>query len=110
MQVTFTQYGLYYCIACYENQNDALNVQTNLQEKDISSEIIEITINEISIDTTFTGSEKNSLLEVLSSFKNTFKTLYDLSISLDTGTKDVIQCKVDVLITLQQSCKNKTRL
>ncbi len=93
----YSNSGLYYCIAsAYENQNDALNVQTNLQEKDISSEIIEITINEISIDTTFTGSEKNSLLEVLSSFKNTFKTLYDLSISLDTGTKDVIQCKVDV--------------
>lgn len=104
----YSSSGLYYCLAsAYENQNDAINVQNSLKEKEIENEIIEIAINEISIDTTFSGKEKSTILEGLNSFKNTFKTMYDLSISLDTSTKDVITCKTELKLLYDKLVKEK---
>lgn len=89
--------SVYHCLAsAYENENDAVNVQNSLKEQNLQSQIIEISIKDIIIDTTFSALEKSLLLETLTSFKNSFKTLYDLALSLDTGTKDLIQCKIEL--------------
>jgi hypothetical protein len=89
--------GIYYCLAsAYENENDVINVQINLKESGTESQIIEIPVGQISVDMSLSGTERTALLEALNSFKANFKTLYDISISLDTGVKNLVECKLEL--------------
>jgi hypothetical protein len=100
--------GLYYCLAsAYENENDAYGVQNNLKENKTDSEIVVISINSINFDLTLSGTEKNALLDAVNSFKTVFKTLYDISISLDTGVKDFPTCKLDAALVKDKFFKTK---
>lgn len=87
--------GLYYLLAsAYENENDAIKVKENLENQQLTSEVLKIEISEISIDLSLNGSEKSALNGALNSFKTTYKTLYDISISLDTQVKTLPESKL----------------
>lgn len=87
--------NVYYVLASgYENKSDAEKVVEHLSESGISSEIIEIKVDKIEIDMNLTTDEKSTMSEAINLFKNTYKTLYDISISLDTSVKTKTECKL----------------
>ncbi|MFA6860297.1 MAG: hypothetical protein WCR30_02815 [Clostridia bacterium] len=89
---------LFYVLAsAYEIENDAKKVQTNLSEQNISSEIIKIEVPQTSISSSYTISEVNVLDAGLTAYKESFRTLFDLSIALDTQTKSDIIIKEAVV-------------
>ena len=86
----------YVLASCYENEEDAKKVQQNLQENDTTCEIIKLSFDALSISTTSTGQEKNILTESVQCYKNLYKQLYDLSVSIDTELLTDIQAKVSL--------------
>ena len=86
--------AFYVFASCYENKADAENVVKNLKENGTTSEIIELNFEEIVIKSDLTSQEKTTLNKALSSYKNLFKKLYDLSVSIDTKLYSEIESKV----------------
>lgn len=86
--------NIYYVLAsAYENKADAEKVlQQNPNQT--HAEIVTISVPEISISLTLSGKEKVAFNNALSIFKTCFKTLYDLSVSLDTEVKSETDCKL----------------
>lgn len=86
--------AFYVFASCYENKADAENVVKNLKENGTTSEIIELIFEEIIIKSELTTQEKTTLNKALSCYKNLFKKLYDLSVSIDTKLLSEIESKV----------------
>ena len=92
----FEQENKFYLIASvYENVNDAELVKNNLNSSGINSEIIEIPLENNSIKGNFDTNEKEILSASLKANYNTFKSLYDIAISLDTGVFDMSKAKLE---------------
>lgn len=81
-------------VSAYEKQNDAELVRQNLENSGHSPSILEIPLPEISITSNFSAQEKNAISGALEIFKTTYKSLYDISVSLDTSVKDETECKL----------------
>lgn len=86
--------AFYVFASCYENKADAEKVVSNLKENEVSSSIKDLQFNEILLKSKMTEQEKTVLIKALSSFKNLYKKLYDLSVSIDTKLLTEIQAKV----------------
>lgn len=101
--------GMYYILASgYENENDALKVQQNLETDQTNSEILQIQIGEIVIDMSLNGNEKTAMTNAISAFKTAYKNLYDISVSLDTSVKTLAECKIAVTAELETANTIKT--
>jgi hypothetical protein len=97
--------GVYYLLAsAYESENDATKVLDNLKEKEQNCEIVKISVGEINLDINLSGAEKTATNNAIAIFKQTYKTLYDLSVSLDTGVKTLSECKLATTTQLT-TCK-----
>lgn len=91
----YSKDNMYYILASgYENKSDAEKVVGHLSDSNVTSEIIEIKVDKIEIDMNLTTNEKTTMSEAINIFKNTYKTLYDISISLDTAVKSKSECKL----------------
>lgn len=86
----------FYLIASvYENANDAEKVKNNLKNNDIEAEIVSINISQNKFEGNFSNSEKTVLTNCLKAKFETFKSLYDVAISLDTNVFDRTQAKLE---------------
>jgi hypothetical protein len=89
--------GTFYVIAsAYKEENDANKVKENLTNSNYNVEVLKISIDEIAISKNYTNEELNSLLSAGNLFKETFKSLYDISISLDTEIISETQCRLEI--------------
>ncbi len=80
----------------YENRPDAEKVVSNLKENNITSFIVQIDIPAISLNSNLTEQEKTTLENSINIFKNTYKQLYDISISLDTAIITEVNAKLTI--------------
>ncbi|MDD2445884.1 MAG: hypothetical protein PHX09_03645 [Clostridia bacterium] len=91
------QEGVFYVIAsAYIEENDAKKVKENLAGSSVKADILKITFDEITISREYSTDELSKLINAISVFKNTYKTLYDISISLDTSILTETQCRLEV--------------
>lgn len=91
------QDGIFYVVAsAYIEENDAKKVKENLAGSNVSADILKITFNEIAISREYNADGLSKLINALNIFKNTYKTLYDISISLDTSILTETQCRLEV--------------
>lgn len=87
----------YYVVAgIYENEADATKVKQNLIASKPQTEVIKITSQAISISNNLEQEKKGSLLECLNVFKQTYKKLYDISISLDTAVINEVNARLQI--------------
>ena len=86
----------YVLASCYENNSDATKVKENLQTGGTTCEVIELKFDALAISSTVTGQEKTALEQSLQCYKNLYKQLYDLSVSIDTNLLTEIQAKVSL--------------
>lgn len=87
----------YYIIASiYENEEDAKKVKDNLKSTKPNIEILKIDIPSISINNNLETSEKDILVKSVNVFKDTFKKLYDISVSLDTSVISEVNAKLSI--------------
>lgn len=99
----------YYVFAsCYENEADAKKVSENLAESNISCEIVKLDFSEISVKAEVNEQEKTALTSAVQSYKNMFKQLYDLSVSIDTNLYSEIEAKVYLSDIISNFTKIKT--
>jgi len=87
----------YYVVASvYNNEADAKKVQESLIITRPTTIIKKIEILPISISSNLSSQEKNTLTETFLTFKTTYKKLYDLSVSLDTGVIQEINARLSI--------------
>lgn len=86
---------LYLLASLYDNKNDAELVKTNLKQNGVESEILTIDFPEQKLEGNFNQDEKTILLNCLKAEFDTFKKLYDVAISLDTGVFDKTKAKLE---------------
>lgn len=87
----------FYVIASiYENKVDAEKVYENLKESLPHSNILSLTVPEISLSNSLESQEKNTLEEAISIFKTTYKKLYDTAISLDTSVINEVNARLSI--------------
>lgn len=94
----------------YDNINDAELVKNNLKSIGKDCQIISIELERLTIAGNFSAEEKTILLECLKSDFNTFKTLYDVAISLDTGVFDLTKAKLECNNIFSSQVATKTNL
>lgn len=94
----------------YENLNDAELVKTNLKSNGADAEIVEIDLQKIVIDGNFNNEEKTVLSNAIKAKFETFKSLYDIAISLDTGVFDKQNAKLKCSAIYSSLLANKTNL
>jgi hypothetical protein len=76
----------YVISSCYENENDATLVSTQLKNNNIENEVFEIKYDALNLTCpTNTPEGKSMLTAALNTFYLTYQNLFDLSISLDTN-------------------------
>lgn len=86
----------FYLIASlYENINDAELVKNNLKTNNIETEIINIELENLKIEGSFSPEEKSVLTSAIKADYDTFRSLYDVAISLDTGLFDKTKAKLE---------------
>ncbi|MDD3396977.1 MAG: hypothetical protein PHR96_00300 [Clostridia bacterium] len=101
--------GVFYVIAsAYIEENDATKVKENLIESGYTAEILKIDFCEISIGRNYSAEELSALSSALNLFKNTYKNLYDISISLDTLILTETQCRLEIANIQSDVSKKKS--
>lgn len=80
----------------YETEADAQKVLNNIIEKKPDASIVTITIPQIVISNNLSGQEKTTVNECLFIFKNIYKKLYDISVSLDTAVLNEVNARLEV--------------
>lgn len=87
----------YYVIASiYESESDAIKVKENLITTKPETDILKITIPTLSISSNLDSKEKNTISNSILIFKNIYKKLYDISVSLDTNIYSEIDAKLEI--------------
>ena len=94
--------------SCYENEADAQKVSNNLKESNTDNQIIKIDFDSITIKTSTVEQEKSTLENSVQSYKNLYKKLYDLSVSVDTNLLSEIKAKVDLSVITSDFAKTKS--
>lgn len=95
--------------SAHEKQNDASLLQNALKDKLINCEIIKITFPSFIFEDDFTATQHAVLQQASNSFLQTFRTLSDLAVGIETDvyTNAVVEEKLQKLQTsLQQICEN----
>ncbi|MBQ8909345.1 MAG: hypothetical protein IJY90_03570 [Clostridia bacterium] len=90
--------GYYHIISSgYLNKADAELVQSSIKlNQNLDSEILTISFDGYSINGNFSGDEARVIVNLLSSCINFYTSIYDVSISLDTGVYNEISAKLAV--------------
>lgn len=90
--------GYYHVVAsCYEKENDAILVQNNIKVNlNLDSEIFAVDFPSLTIDEENESENKKVLNKALKSFYNTYQTLFDIAISLDTNVYNEISARLAV--------------
>lgn len=90
----------------YENETDAKKVLSNIIEKKPDANIMTITIPQITINSNLTQQEKATINASITLFKNVYKKLYDISISLDTAVVNEVKARLEV----NEICSNTQKV
>lgn len=80
----------------YTTKADAESVKSNLIATKPNTTILEIKIPNITINGNLSTEEKEVIMNALGIFKNTYKKLYDISVSLDTSIITEINAKLNI--------------
>lgn len=83
--IYMTTENFYVVASIYETLSDAQKVKENLILTKPQCMVEEITIPQIKINNNLTQRERTTLIDSIAIFKNTYKKLYDISVSLDTS-------------------------
>lgn len=94
--IYLTESKFFIIASIYENEADATKVLQNLKNSYTSAGIIPISILPISISSNLSINEKDTLESALNVFKNTYKKLYDISVSLDTAVINEINARLSI--------------
>lgn len=84
----------YVFASCYLEENDAIKVRDKLHDSGNECEIVQLEFKSIELSLTLTQDEKTQLYNSLSVFKNTYKSLYDISVALDTNVSSSSECLI----------------
>lgn len=98
----------YVFASCYENESDATKVKTTLDNGGNTCEIIKLCFEEIEFSLNLENQEKTALTNAVCSYKNMYKKLYDLSVSIDTNLYTEVQAKVLLSDIISSFSKIKT--
>lgn len=85
----------YLLASVYDNVNDAELVKNNLKNSGNEAQILRLQTNSIKIEGNFSSDEKSILSNALKANYATFKSLYDVAISLDTNVFDKTKAKLE---------------
>lgn len=91
--------GGYYRILSsgYLNKNDAVLVQSSLKENfQIESELFSVKFESFSVHGNFDSDEGKVLSKALNLFLETYKSIYDIAVSLDTSVYNEISARMAV--------------
>ena len=89
--------GEFHIIASiYDNPNDAELVKSSLEANGYSVEILPYTITNLTLEGNFSNKEQQILKDCLQIRNKTYKSLYDVSISLDTNIYDELTARLNV--------------
>lgn len=80
----------------YDNPSDAKKVLEQIANNKPNAKVVEIQINSITVSSNMDSSERESLIKTLEVFKNTYKRLYDISVSLDTSVIREINARLSI--------------
>lgn len=87
----------YYIIASiYDNSADAEKVLKNILSDKPNASIQQINIPAINIASNLSSQEKNTISDSIVVFKNSYKKLYDISVSLDTGLITEVNARLSI--------------
>lgn len=88
----------YYVInSAYENKNDAELVGLNLSQKNIKNDIFKVDFSSISIDSPISSKEATSILNAsLDVFLSCYRSLFDISVSLDNNVYDYTKTMFEI--------------
>jgi len=86
----------YVLTSIYANQADAEKVLESVIKTKPDSKIIKIDIQQVNLSSNMNSNEKTALTDSLNAFKNSYKKLYDLSVSLDTSIISEVNCKLSI--------------
>jgi len=93
--------------SAYEMENDATKVQENLAMQGVVAQMIKLEVKQTSVSANYTLAEVNVLDGCLLAYRDSFRTLFDLSVSLDTQTKNELAAKeqIALLVTRLEQIK-----
>lgn len=92
----FKQGGTYFLISSiYENLRDAELVEKNLKNNGMDCSVIQIFLEKQALSGNFSNEERAVLQNCLNSSITSYKSLYDISISLDTNIYDKQKAKLE---------------
>lgn len=83
--------------SAYTNKNDAQLVQNNISiNLSLESEIITLTLNELSINGIFDSENYKVVSNYLSATNNLYQSLFDIALSVETGVSSEVGAKLSV--------------
>lgn len=88
--------AFYVVASIYESESDAKKVQENILSSRPSAAIKKIVILPITISNNLSSQEKNTLNECLNAFIDIYKSLYDISVSLDTSVISEVNARLAI--------------
>ena len=94
-QVTLLTLVALYCAEIL-GKADAEKVLESVIKTKPDSKIIKIDIQQVNLSSNMNSNEKTALTDSLNAFKNSYKKLYDLSVSLDTSIISEVNCKLSI--------------
>ncbi len=87
----------YYIVASiYETEADAKKVLEKLVESKPDAQIEKIVIQPITISSNLSSQEKSTVSASINLFKNIYKKLYDISVSLDTAVVSEVNARLSI--------------
>lgn len=93
--------------SAYENKTDAEKVQETLKSSNTTCSIITINLPKIELSVSVTGNEKTALENAVCVYKNMYKKLYDLSVSVDTNLSTETESKISLSKIISEFAKVK---
>ena len=93
--------------SAYENKADAEKVQENLKSSNTTCSIITINLPKIEFSVSVSGNEKTALENAVCVYKNMYKKLYDLSVSVDTNLSSETESKISLSNIISEFAKVK---
>lgn len=91
-----TNNEFYLVASMYDNETDAKKVLANIVDSKPEASIQTIVIPQIAISNNLSTQEKNTLGSCLGVFKNSYKKLYDISVSLDTVVISEVEARLAI--------------
>ena len=88
--------NFYVIASIYESEEDAKKVLTNIKATHTNANVLELVVMPIELSSNLENKERSTLEEAINIFKNTYKKLYDISVSLDTSVINDVNAKFSI--------------